>query len=66
MFRVAVCAAQLGVCTGFGLASTGVLVVEGGEVVFCTASALRASRAADIGGVSPLETSGALSSGVGH
>ena len=43
-----------------------VLAVEGGEVVTCTGAALGGPRAANIGGVTPLVASGALTGGGGY
>ena len=60
MLRVAVDAPDLVVRAVGSLALGDVLTVEGGEVVSCTGATLRSPRTANIGGVAPLVTSGAL------
>ena len=65
MIFVAVDAPNLVVRTVGGLASLDMLSVEGGEVVSSTLAALGSPCTADVSRVTPLMTSGALSSGRG-
>ena len=65
MLVIAVGAPDLVVRTIRGLALGDVLTVKSGEVIPCTCAALGGPRAADVGGVTPLMTSGALASGGG-